>query len=122
MKMQSWWLAVSVLVLALGGGASVAVGQVAGLDAAQQQRLLQQLSPAQRQALLNRFAGQAQAVPGAAADTDPDELATDSMVPVADDAEESDEPPRFAPGDSLVVFVTLPEETPPIPRSRPRWS
>ena len=103
-QLLCWTLLVSTLFCV------TALAQVAGLTP-EQQRLLQQLPPAQRQALINRFVNQA--TPAA------DESTTVGAVeelPSAPDAgtffEDSEtEPATFAAGDSLVVFVTAADQS-----------
>ena len=88
--------------------ANVADAQVADLSP-EQRRLLQQLPPAQRQALLDQIGSTAPAdstreLPDKSADT----LRTPAVA-IDDLEDEAAEEARFAPGDALVVFATVTE-------------
>ncbi|MEL7535628.1 MAG: SLBB domain-containing protein [Pseudomonadota bacterium] len=100
------FLTLALVMLCLASDASA---QISGLTP-EQQRLLQQLPPNQRQALLNRFIAQQGAAPVQQPESGVDDAALLLDTEAESDTSDSDEPPRFAAGDSLVVFATRPED------------
>ena len=101
-QLLCWTLLVSTLFCV------TALAQVAGLTP-EQQRLLQQLPPAQRQALLDQYLqGRTGAAPAA---TDND--TTDTTVVVPDPvttADNEDQLTTFSPGDALLVLLTAADD------------
>ncbi len=108
LRQPRWLISMTcVLMLAITGPE---IAQIPGLTP-QQQALLQQLPPNQRQALLNRLTSSQSAASTAESGT-ADALSETSLLEAQLPAEiaPADEEPRFAAGDSLVVFLNVPDD------------
>ncbi len=97
--------ACGTLVILMAAAASVAQAQIAGLSA-EQQRLLNQLPPSQRQELLRRVA-QSQTASRAESISAPNDqyLGAGAAETSATDERSDEEVTRFGPDDTLVVIV-----------------